>query len=527
MLRIDKSAWLLVVLSAALQILIFPLPNLYILCWMAIAPLLVALLRARQPDTLQIRAGIKLLPARPLQAFLLAYSCGVIWYAGTCYWIYNTMRQYGGVSAPAAVGILILFCLYLAIYHGVFGLLISLLAGSSPFSRRALLLAPAMWVAVELARTRITGFPWDLLGIAQVDNIPLAHVTTFTGVYGLSFEIMVVNAAMAAAFLIRREQRKFLLLAALGSAVVLQAGLWLVPPPLVTDHSARLVQENIPILQGPEWTKEYFEDTLTDLTRISLSPGPNQQRLPDLMVWPESPAPFYTTDPIFREAVSNIARKAQTWVLAGSVGTSNAGQSSQRVTQSYNSAALVNPRGEWVSRYDKMHLVPFGEYEPFPLIHQVVTSVSEEVGGFHKGTERSVGTFANGYKFSVFICYEAIYPREVRAFTDRGAQLLINISNDGWFGASAAAEQHLRMARVRAVENRRWLVRDTNSGLSASIDPYGNVTRVMGRDVRGSSDLPYDFRTDRTLYVRFDDWFAWMCVLVSAILVVITFRKDK
>ncbi len=201
-----KSAWLLTLLSAALQILVFPLPNLYILGWIAVAPLLIALLRARQPDTLQLLAGVKLLPAKPVQAFLLAYFCGILWYAGTCYWIYNTMRQYGGVGTLAALGLLLLFCMYLAIYHGVFGLLISLLAsptdgaGPNPFSRRALLLAPVAWVAVELARTRITGFPWDLLGISQVDNIPLSHIATVTGVYGLSFEIMVVNTALAAAF---------------------------------------------------------------------------------------------------------------------------------------------------------------------------------------------------------------------------------------------------------------------------------------------------------------------------------------
>ena len=193
----------------------------------------------------------------------------------------------------------------------------------------------------------------------------------------------------------------------------------------------------------------------------------------------------------------------------------------------YNSAVMLNGFGQRLFSYDKMHLVPFGEYEPFPLIHQVVTSVSEEVGGFHKGTVRAVGTFPNGYRFSLFICYEAIYPGEIRQFTDRGAQLLINISNDGWFGTSAAAEQHLRMARVRAVENRRWLLRDTNSGLTASIDPYGNVTRVLRRDVRGSANVPYDFRSDRTAYVRAGEWFMWMCVVVSAILVVITFRKEK
>ena len=165
-----KSAWLLTLLSAALQILVFPLPNLYVLGWIAVAPLLIALLRARQPDTLQLLAGVKLLPAKPVQAFLLAYFCGILWYAGTCYWIYNTMRQYGGVGTLAALGLLLLFCMYLAIYHGVFGLLISLLAsptdgaGPNPFSRRALLLAPVAWVAVELARTRITGISLGSVG---------------------------------------------------------------------------------------------------------------------------------------------------------------------------------------------------------------------------------------------------------------------------------------------------------------------------------------------------------------------------
>jgi apolipoprotein N-acyltransferase len=184
--KIHRSAWLLVLLSAVLQIVIFPLPNLYPLDWVALTPLLLALLRAREPDTLQLREAVKLLPARPLQAFVLAYACGFFWYAGTCYWIFNTMRQFGGVNTPAAVGLLILFCLYLAIYHGVFGLMIGLLAERS-LSRRALLLAPIVWVAMELARTRITGFPWDLLGTTQVDNLPLARLATFTGVYGLWF----------------------------------------------------------------------------------------------------------------------------------------------------------------------------------------------------------------------------------------------------------------------------------------------------------------------------------------------------
>jgi apolipoprotein N-acyltransferase len=514
-LRIDKSAWLLVLLSAGLQIVIFPLPELYMLCWVAIAPLLVALLRARQPDTLQIRAGIKLQPAGPAQAFLLAYSCGVLWYAGTCYWIYNTMHQYGGVSTPGAVGILILFCLYLAIYHGVFGLLISLVAGRSSFSRRALLLAPAIWVAVELARTRITGFPWDLLGIVQVDNIPLAHVATFTGVYGLSFEIMVVNAALAAAFLMRREKRKFLLLAGVGAAIVLQAGRWIVPPTLPADHSARLVQANIPILQGSEWTKEYFDGTLNDLSRLSLIAPAGGTHAPDLIVWPESPAPFNTTDPFFREAVSNITRETQAWALVGSVGVS-ARQTPETATQSYNSAALVNPGGEWVGRYDKIHLVPFGEYVPFKSIFGFAGGLSKEVGDFSPGESRAPLT-AGGERLGVFICYESIFPDDVRQFAANGAQVFVNVSNDGWYGDSGAYAQHLKQARMRAVENNRWLLRDTNTGVTASIDPYGRIVAQAPRKARTALEAPYALSNVTTFYTRRGDWFACLCAIISVV----------
>ena len=147
-----------------------------------------------------------------------------------------------------------------------------------------------VWVAVELARTRITGFPWELLGLAQVDNIPMARIATVTGVYGLSFEIMVVNTAVAAAFLVRRERRAQLLAAALAAAVVLQTGRWISPPAVPTDHSARLVQANVPILEGPDWTRQYFDETLRELSTLSLNP-PGERRHPDLIVWPESPAP--------------------------------------------------------------------------------------------------------------------------------------------------------------------------------------------------------------------------------------------
>ncbi|MGA8309216.1 MAG: apolipoprotein N-acyltransferase, partial [Terriglobales bacterium] len=506
-----------------------------------------------EPDTLQLRAGVKLLPARPAQAFLLAYCCGILWYAGTCYWIYKTMRQYGGVGTVAALGLLLLFCLYLALYHGFFGLLIGLLAnapgdsgsqssrseGPNSFTRRVLLLTPFVWVAVELARTRITGFPWDLLGISQVDNIALARISTVTGVYGLSFEIMVVNTALAAAFVIRGEKgqrrgQRPLLLATIAAVAVLQGGRWIIPGPLPATQSARLVQANVPILQGGDWTKEYFDGTLRDLAGVSLNNGANlnnpgstaavQEKSgsisaaapshPGLIVWPESPAPFYTTDPVFREAVSNIAREAQTWMLVGSLGVRNAGDTPERATQLYNSASLVSPGGEWVARYDKTHLVPFGEYVPFKRVFGFAGGLTKEVGDFSAGTSRAP-LQAGDSKLGVFICYESIFPDEIRQLAANGAEVLVNISNDGWYGDSGAYAQHLKQARMRAVENSRWLLRDTNTGVAATIDPYGRVVSTIPRKIRAALDAPYALTNVTTFYTRHGDWFAYLCAIIS------------
>jgi apolipoprotein N-acyltransferase len=510
--QIHKRAWLLVLLSAGLQILVFPLPNLYILGWVAIAPLLVALLRARPPETLQIRAGIKLLPAKPLQAFLMAYACGILWYAGTCYWIYSVMRQYGGVNTPTGLGILVLFCMYLAIYHGVFGLLISLLAGNTHFSRRALLLSPLAWVTVELARTRITGFPWDLLGISQVDNIPLARIATVTGVYGLSFEIMVVNAAFAAAFMVQREKRKQLLLASLVAVAVLQSGRLIPAPAIPADRTAALVQANVPILEGSDWTREYFNSTLRDLSRVSFT-GRNSSHL---VVWPESPAPFYTSDPLFRDAVGSLARQANTWVLTGSIGIRNAPVTPAGATEIYNSGALVSPAGEWTSRYDKTHLVPFGEYVPFKKLFAFAGGLTKEVGDFSPGASRAP-LEAGGAKLGVFICYESIFPDEVRQSANQGAQVFVNISNDGWYGDSGAYAQHLKQARMRAVENARWLLRDTNTGVTASIDPYGRIVASVPRKIRTTLDAPYALSNEMTLYTRYGDCFAYACAIICIV----------
>src|SRR5207247_3333628 len=192
------------------------------------------------------------------------------------------------------------------------------------------------------------------------------------------------------------------------------------PPALPADHVARLVQQNIPAVEGSDWTEEYFKTTLKDLTSISLATSNGERSWKsDLIVWPESPAPFYTTDPTFRETVSNIARESQTWVLVGSLGIRNASQTQQQATEIYNSGSLVSPNGEWVARYDKVHLVPFGEYVPFKRVFAFAGGLTKEVGDFARGTSRAP-LDAGGTKLGVFICYESIFPDEVRQFAAAG-----------------------------------------------------------------------------------------------------------
>jgi apolipoprotein N-acyltransferase len=503
-----------------LQVLIFPLPGLYGLCWIAAVPLLVAVLHARRPDTLQLTdsPGTRLIPASPLQGFVLGYVTGIIWYAGTCYWVYDTMHQYGGLGSPAALGILLLFSLYLGLYSGVFGLLLALAADRrSPFQRRALILAPFLWVALELARTRISGFPWDLLGTVQVDNVPLARIANVTGVYGISLEIMLVNAALAAAFIVRRDRRRPLLIAAVAAIFVLQAGRWLPVPTLPSDHTAYLVQENIPILDNSAWTKEYFEATLRDLNSITVRPpaaGQNGQA-PSLVVWPESPAPFYTGDPLFRTAASQTARESRAWLVTGSIGVKNGSADPLRATEAFNSAVLVSPDGDWVSRYDKVHLVPFGEYVPFQKLLAFAGGLTKQVGDFSEGSSREP-LDAAGVKLGVFICYESIFPDEVRQFASHGAQVLVNISNDGWYGDSGAYAQHLNQSRMRAIENNRWLLLGTNTGVTASVDPNGRIVSSLPRKIRGTLMAPYALTDVTTFYTRHGDWFAYVCAIISA-----------
>jgi apolipoprotein N-acyltransferase len=473
---------------------------------------------------------IALFGANPRVAFACGFVHGLCFVLTSVPWIAEVLSVHGGLSRAGGWGVLLLIAAVWAAANG------AVTWGIHRLSLRSITLAcigtPFLWVSLEVFRTWLPeiSFPWNLLGYPAAANVALVQLTTITGIYGLSFVVAAFNALLAWTDADTKHSPRCRLLILVSAAalvlVVMIVGPHFVGMP-VANHTARAVQLNFPEADEypPDWFTQHAAD-LDEVQRLSLAPSVHH---PDLLVWPEAPAPFSFQDSLFTRLASNLAVRFGHPFIVGVVEwkpeTISSGGTSHTVMAPYNTAVMLDAQGHRVFSYDKVHLVPFGEYEPFPLIHRVVTNVSSEVGGFQKGTKYSVGQLLNGYSFGVFICYEAIYPGEIRRFAASGAQLFVNISNDGWFGHSAAAEQHLRMARVRAVENRRWIVRTTNNGITASIDPYGRIFRPLPQDVRAAADLPYDFRTDRTIYTRFGDWFAWLCVLVSVILVALTFRK--
>jgi apolipoprotein N-acyltransferase len=511
--RLHKSAWLLSLSSALLQILVFPKPGLYFLSWVCLAPLIFATLQAREADAAELLADETfsyLAPASVGQAFLLGWVCGTVVYLGSCYWVFLVMHYYGGLSEAVSAVLLLLFSLYIGLHQAVFAALLAWAARSrSGYSRRALFLAPFLWVAVELLRTYLVGFPWDLLGTAEVANTALSRVATLTGVYGLSFEIALVNTAFAAAFLVRPARRRIMLAATLATAVFLQLTQYIELDRLSADNRALLVQQNVPIRES--WRTAEYNDLLHSLDVVSQIPPGSAK--PNLIVWPESSAPFFLNDERFVSTISAIARRTNDFVVAGGIGVRPVAGGENRL---YNSAALVSPQGQITARYDKVHLVPFGEYIPLQRLLSFAQSLTHEVGTFARGTDRGP-LDAGAQRLGVFICYESVFPGEVRQFADHGAQVFINISNDGWFGNSGAPEQHLNMARMRAVENERWLLRSTNTGITASIDPFGRIVVQAPVGLRTTLLAPYSLRSETTFYTRYGDWFPCLCAIISIV----------
>ena len=453
--------------SALLLILLFPGFNLAWLAPVALAPILIACAREHSWK----------------RRWFYGWAAGAVFWCGVCPWIEFVMEVHGGMGRAGGWGTFILFGLYKGLHLAVF----ATLAGFLMPRWYAIPATAALWTGIE--RTHgFFGFAWLDLGNAGIDMPLPMRLAPITGVYGLSFLFAMLACAVALIF-IRRPRREFLWLAALLLLPILPRA----PRPETPSRKALLVQPNIDTEM--QWTENNLRELEQRMALLSRTSGA------DMILWPEVPAPFYLNEAPFRDYTAHVAQAAQTPLLFGAVGFTP-----QR--EPLNSAEMLDPSGKVVDRYDKINLVPFGEFIP-PLFGWV-NKITKEIGDFVPG-DRVVIFPVGEHKLGAFICYESVFPDLVRQFTSSGAEVLVNLSNDGYFGNSAAHAQHLEIARMRAAENRRWILRATNDGISAAIDPRGRVRERMPPFTQTAAMMSFDYETSQTPYARYGDWFAWLC----------------
>jgi apolipoprotein N-acyltransferase len=513
-----------------------------VFAWFALVPLLAPLLR------------VPLDFAGRRRCWQLGWSLaagwltGALWFGANCYWVYDTMHLYGGMDKPMAVVCLVAFSLYLGFWFGMFALALAVVRRATvggTLAWVAFAAIPFLWTAMEFALARIPEFPWDLLGYSQVDNALLMQIAPWTGVYGVSFLLAIVNTLLATALLRKRSEATrrgahfsaSLYCGGLGVLMVFAGmmGAAIHPRQLQTEATAVLVQPNLnvdtdDVWVGPEWDRHIVQfETLAKQTCKSLIPGMPEtgvepisiscylDPVPQLVVWPESPAPFHDADTRFRSAMASVAQADNAPMIVGAVGMNeDTGAQQYRI---YNSAEVVTQDGHFAGRYDKIHLVPFGEYVPFRKLLFFVKQITQTLTDMSTGTERKVFT-VGGHRYGIFICYESVFGDEIRQFARNGAEVFVNISDDGWYGDTSAPWQHLNMARMRAIENRRWILRDTNNGVTAAIDPYGAVRQSIPRHAVDALPAQYGYSSELTFYTMHGDWLPGLCAILSLALLV-------
>lgn len=512
--NIDRKKIILAVTSGLLLTGSFPRTDIYWLAWFALLPLLVSLRNLSSKD-----------------AFRLGFLTGFSHYLTLMYWLAYTMKTYGHLPWVVCVSILIIFSVYLALFTAAFSSFITWIC-KKPLI--CLLMIPVLWVSLEYVRSFfLSGFPWELIGYSQYKALHLIQISDILGVYGVSFIIALSNAAIFLLFLYitgmdwegikvtKRLVGGSILTIAIIMGLVLAYGKWRIqstdeliaasPSKLVT-----IVQGNIE--QSKKWDSAFRTLTIEKYLHLSLSA---KDPKPDLIVWPETAAPFYFFHNVrLSKMVQKGVQKAGTSFLIGSPSFIHG----ERGIKYYNSAYLINPDGTIHGKYDKVHLVPFGEYVPFKKWLPFLGKMVEQVGDFWPGKKGSTIKWGN-YKLGVQICFEIIFPELSRAMANNNAVLLANLTNDAWYGHSSAPYQHFSMTVFRAIENRKALVRSANTGISGFIDPAGRIVAktALFKDAVLTRSVPLISIT--TFYTRFGDLFAIACLM--GVLLIVLKQKFK
>jgi apolipoprotein N-acyltransferase len=496
------------VLTGVLLLLSFPNFDFAFLAWFALVPLLTAITRR---------------PA-PRSAFLIGWLSGSIFYYASCYWLTYSMIHYGELSRPVAYLLIVPGAVVMGFFTGISTLVIAL--AIKRWNHRALLLAPFIWVAFEWVRLEVTGQLWNAIGYSQafLFNGSLIHVAKWGGVYAAGFLIVAFNAAITLT-LSKRGRTEWVL----TSAVIVVIALLIygshtrpTQETATSDLYVVALQPNVPmtIVKTLDELKQLRERHFTmSLAALQSLPNDNVRRL---VIWPESPMNFtYSTDTELRSQLAKFTSENHTSLLLNSLEPApNDGD--------YNSAVLINEEGRLIAQYDKIRLMPFGEYVPLPRWMPGASLISGLVGEFTAGSNYTVMPIGV-HRAGVFICIESAYPWIARRLTQQGADVLINISNDGYLGPTAVMRQHLANTIFRAVENDRTLLRVTNTGFTALIGPDGKVqeqTAGYQPDVR-IWKLGSEGAGQQTFYTKHGDIFVYLCAVLTIVTLIATFYRRR
>jgi apolipoprotein N-acyltransferase len=487
-----KRDILLSLFSGILLILSFPNFDLESLAWFALVPLFFSI----------EKKGL-------YYSFKLGFLTGLISFLGILYWIIVAVHTYGNVPLILSGLILLLLVVYLSLFIGAFTFLTRLIQMRSGI--QTIFLTPIIWVALEYLRSFfLSGFPWANLGHSQYLNLPFIQMADITGVYGLSFVILLVNAAL---FWVFRQWAKKIFpfrevaitaLILLGFLIYGYGKMNAVDRQMIQNPSLKigLIQGNID--QSIKWDESFQKETLKIYEKLSSRVAEGK---PDLIIWPETATPFFFQDAKeYQPFILDIPKKTNAFLLFGTPSY----KIEKGKINHYNSAYLISTSGELNGRYDKIHLVPFGEYVPMQNLLFFIGSLGEGIGDFKSGKEIFNFSLPQG-KFGVLICFEIIFPDLCRKFVKDGADFLVTITNDAWFGRTSAPYQHFSIATFRAIENRVFIARAANTGISGFIDPKGRILKQGGifteEAMNGTIRLP----SGKTFYTLYGDVFALIC----------------
>ena len=493
----NRKDLLLSLTSGLLVCLSFPKADLGFLIWIALVPLLYAIRDADLPG-----------------AFRTGFVAGLAYNVGLVYWIVFVVVRYGQLPLYAGVSVMLLLVMYLSLYPALF------CVGVVYFKRRGMrmvLMAPLLWTSLEYLKAHLfSGFPWEDLAYSQHGYLSLIQIADITGPYGITFLIVLLNCVFYDCMIglspSPGEKRKLPLPEIIaGVALILLVfgyGMYRIDTLKGAEEGldsihVLLVQGNID--QSVKWNPQFQAETMDIYRQLSTDAS---RRNVSLIVWPETAAPFYFQNYDERSrGVINVARQEGAWLLFGSPSYEREGKN----ISFHNSAYLLSPDGSVSGRYDKVHLVPFGEYVPLRRILFFIDKLVVGAGDFRPGDE--IAPLAMGSdKIGTLICYEGIFPEISREYRRKGAGLLVNITNDAWYGNTSAPYQHLTMAIFRAIENRIYMIRAANTGISAIVNTAGEIVLRTGLFERKVLSGMVKFTHHRTLYSRYGNIFACFCI---------------